>query len=193
MNTKEIKQLLEKYYNGESSIDEELILKDFFSREIVPDELEIEKDIFIYYSESSAIHLPSEGFGTRIINAIDDYEKNHAGFRWSRIYRTVTGIAAGILILAGSYFFFTYRSEPADTFSDPEIAYNEAMKILYVVSSRLNNGTRELEKVGMMQDAVNESIITLKRPAVTVGEKLKTLEMLHNTYMLLDSDRNKTK
>lgn len=193
MNTEEIKQLLEKYYNGESSIDEELILKDYFSREIVPDELELEKDIFIYYSETSAIHLPSEGFSARIINTIDNQEKNHARFRRRRIYRTVTGIAAGILILAGSYFFFTYRSEPADTFSDPEIAYNEAMKILYEVSSQLNNGTRELERVGMMQDAVNESIVALKRPAVTVGEKLKTLEMLHNTYMLLDIDQNKTK
>jgi hypothetical protein len=193
MNTEEIKQLLEKYYNGKSSIDEELILKDFFSREIVPDELEIEKDIFIYYSESSAMPLPSEGFGARIINAIDDQVKNHTGFRRRRIYRTVTGIAAGILILTGSYFFFTYRSEPADTFSDPEIAYNEAMKILYAVSAQLNNGTRELGKIGMMQDAANESIIALKRPAVIVEEKLKTLEKLHNAYMLLNNDQNKTK
>jgi hypothetical protein len=193
MNTEEIKQLLEKYYNGESSIDEELALKEFFTREIVPDELEIEKGIFNYYSESSAMPLPPEGFGDRIINAIDDQEKNLADFRRRRIFRTVTGIAAGILIMTGSYFFFTNRSEPADTFSDPEIAYNEAMKILYDVSARLNNGTRALEKVGMMQDAANESLIALTSPAVMAEGKMKTLEILHNAFILLDNDQDKAK
>ena len=86
MNTGEIKQLLEKYYNGESSVDEELILKEFFSREIVPEELEAEKNIFRFYLHSSGTPLPSEDFTKTILSAVDDEEINLTKFRKRRIW-----------------------------------------------------------------------------------------------------------
>jgi len=193
MTTEEIKQLLEKYYNGESSVDEEIILKEFFSREIIPDELKAERDIFSYYLKSSGIPLPSDGFTGRIISSIDKEEINLASFRKRRIFRALTTIAAGILILAGSYLLFKNKSEQADTFSDPEIAYNEAMKILYDVSARLNRGTKGLEKVGMMQDAANESFNILNKPASIVSEKMKSLDMLNDAFSLIGKKQNYTK
>ena len=189
MNTDEVKKLLEKYYEGDSSVDEELILKEFFSRDNMPEELEAEKDIFCYFLQSSGMPLPSEGFKDRIISAVDDEEIQVKYPGRKRILRIVAGIAASLLIIAGSYLYFNYRSEHSDTYSDPELAYNEAMKILVDVSVRLNRGTMELGKVGMMQDALDKSFETLNKPVSIVSEKMQALELLNNPFSLI-GDKN---
>ncbi|MFZ0282085.1 MAG: hypothetical protein WAL29_10570 [Bacteroidales bacterium] len=180
MNSEEIKRLLERYYNAETSEDEELELRSFFDQEVVPDDLRDEKEIFFYYDKVSDIQGPSGDFERKIIASIDDYEDLKAkksGYR--RILFTATGIAAGILILAGTYFFFARESEPVDTFSDPQIAYAETMKILYDVSARLNKGTEALEVVGMMQEVTRQSLDEMNMPAIILEEKLKPLGKLN--------------
>lgn len=189
MNTDEVKKLLEKYYEGDSSVDEELILKEFFSRNEVPEELEAEKDIFCCFLQLSGMPLPSGGFTDRIISAVDDEDILFKRSDRRKIFRIVTGIAASLLIIAGSYLFFNYRSEQPDTYSDPELAYNEAMRILVDVSVRLNRGTMELRKVGMMQDVLDKSFETLNKPSLMVSEKLQALEMLNNPFSII-GDKN---
>lgn len=189
MNTDEVKKLLEKYYEGDSSVDEELILKEFFSLNEVPEELEAEKDIFCCFLQLSGMPLPSGGFTDRIISAVDDEDILFKRSDRRKIFRIVTGIAASLLIIAGSYLFFNYRSEQPDTYSDPELAYNEAMRILVDVSVRLNRGTMELRKVGMMQDVLDKSFETLNKPSLMVSEKLQALEMLNNPFSII-GDKN---
>lgn len=189
MNTDEVKKLLEKYYEGDSSVDEELILKEFFSRNEVPEELEAEKDIFCCFLQLSGMPLPSGGFTDRIISAVDDEDILFKRSDRRKIFRIVTGIAASLLIIAGSYLYFNYRSEQADTYSDPELAYNEAMRILVDVSVRLNRGTMELRKVGMMQDVLDKSFETLNKPSLMVSEKLQALDMLNNPFSII-GDKN---
>jgi hypothetical protein len=189
MNTDEVKKLLEKYYEGDSSIDEELILKEFFSRDEMPEEFKAERDIFCYFLQSSGMPLPSGGFTDRIISAVDDADIRLKRSDRRRIFRIVTGIAASILIIAGSYLYFNYRSEQADTYSNPELAYNEAMKILVDVSVRLNRGTMELGKVGMMQDVLDKSLETLNKPTSIVGEKMQALDLLNDPFSII-GDKN---
>jgi len=66
--------------------------------------------------------------------------------------------AAGLLIMVGSYFFFSNKNELHDTFTDPEIAYAETMKILMDVSNRLNKGTKNLEPVGIINSVKSKNI-----------------------------------
>jgi hypothetical protein len=77
------------------------------------------------------------------------------------------------------YFFFARESEPTDTFSDPEIAYAETMKILHDVSIRLNKGTRALETVGMMQEVAQNSFNEISRPLNLIEEMLRPLDQLN--------------
>jgi hypothetical protein len=136
--------LLEKYYKGESTEDEELTLRTFFLSDIVPEGFEAEKEIFSYYSYAAGITEPSQGFEKRIIAAIDDSEIKADIHIVRRGLLTIMSTAAGILLLAGSYFFFIMEREPKDTFSNPQIAYAETVKVLYEVSSQLNRGTQAL-------------------------------------------------
>lgn len=185
MNTDEVKKLLEKYYEGDSSVDEEIILKEFFSRDEVPEELEAEKDIFCYFLQLSGMPLPAGGFTDRILSAVDDEDILSKRSYRRKIFRIVTGIAASLMIITGSYLYFNYRSGQSDTYSDPELAYNEAMRILVDVSVRLNRGTVELGKIGMMQDVLDKSFETLNKPSSMVSEKMKALELLNNPFSII--------
>lgn len=175
MNKKQIKSLLEKYYKAETSEEEELRLRRFFSDEDVPSEFLNEKEIFSYYHDLSEIADPPEDFADRIIAAAftEELKSGRSGNR--RIFLTITGIAAGLLILTGSYFFFLRKSEPIDTFTDPQIAYAETMKILYNVSVRMNQAAQALEPVARMQEIAVKSLDEIQKPEKIIEEKLKPL------------------
>lgn len=189
MNTEEIKKLLEKYYNAECSEEEEMILKKFFAEENISEELNEEKEIFNYYSVSSSVPEPSDGFEERIISAIDKADSAHTTAGTRKLWLSVASIAAGLLILTGSYFFFINRSESIDTYSDPDMAYAEAMKILYNVSARMNRGTRALETVALMQDVPGKSLKTINRSTTIIEEKLKTLDYFNKAVEIIDPER----
>lgn len=191
MNSEEIKHLLEKYYNGESTVKEEAYLKSFFRHGDIPEDLLDEKQIFNYYIKSAVVPEPSLVFGKKIIDALDSVDKDSLSLKRRRVFGTWTAIAAGLLILTGSYFFFIHKSEPGDTFSDPEIAYAETMKILYGVSIRMNNGTQALDRIGSMQEVTRQSLETINRSASTIQKKMKPLDHLRKAGNIMDSTNYK--
>jgi hypothetical protein len=190
MNTQEISRLLEKYYRGESSEDEELALKRFFLSDNLPEEFIAEKEIFTYYSETAEIPEPSSGFENRIIAAIEDNENNAGMLKVRRGLLAALSVAAGILLLMGSYFLFIHKSEPKDTFSNPELAYAETVKILFDVSIRMNQGAQALEPVIKMQDAASKSLATFNKSTGLINKNLKNLDyfqkVLNIVYSPLD-------
>jgi hypothetical protein len=190
MNPEEIKHLLERYYEGESTGEEERLLKEFFSKHDILEDLYDEKEIFKYYVQSAGIPEPSSDFESRIISALDSVDRDSISLKHRRIYGILTGIAAGLLILTGSYFFFIHKQGPRDTFSDPEIAYAETMKILYNVSARFNKGTKVLETVGQLENITAKSLKTINKPAGILEEKLKALDKFSRTIDVLNSINN---
>jgi len=188
MNTEEIKNLLERYYNAECSEEEEMILRKFFREEDVPEELLEEKEIFNYYSSSGTVPEPSAGFEERIISAIDKADTATLTSGRRKLWLSIASIAAGLLILTGTYFFFSNRSENIDTFSDPDIAYAEAMKILYNVSVRMNRGTRALETVAMIQEIPGRSLKTINKSTTIIEEKLKPLGYFNKAVEIINPE-----
>lgn len=69
MDTKKIKQLLEKYFEGETSLEEEKILHNYFTTEDIPDHLTSYRDQFGYINELSQA-TPGDHF-----NALDKIEE----------------------------------------------------------------------------------------------------------------------
>jgi len=188
MNSEEIKRLLEKYYDGATSSEEELLLKKFFSGETIPPDLSIDGEIFRYYMQMAQIPEPSSNFEERIVSVIDREDENIAVFKRKRLFVTISGIAAVLLILAGSYFFFTSRSEPRDTYSDPEVAYAETMKILYDVSARLNQGTKALGHLSELQDETQKTMATVSRSTAKIEDNIKPLDNVFNAIGKADSN-----
>ncbi len=158
MNEEELKRLIHKYYNGESTEEEENALRVFFRKHDIPRGYEAEKVIFGYYDGSETIPEPSHDFEARILAAIDASERKSS---LRRYIIPLISVAAGILILAGTWFFFTGRSETNDTYTDPQLAYMETIKILHDVSSQLNQSVRELEPVGRLNEVGKKSFIPI--------------------------------
>jgi len=191
MKSEEIKRLLEKYYEGESTVEEEVYLKNFFSLGNIPEDLINEKEIFSYYLKSAIVPEPSLVFEKNIIAALDSIGEASLDQKRRRAFGIFTSVAALILILTGSYFFFIHKSEPRDTFSDPEIAYAETMKILYGVSIRLNKGTQALDRMSSMQEVTRQSLETINRSASTIQEKMKPLAQIRKAGNIIDSTSDK--
>ncbi len=129
MELSDIEKLLEKYFEGETTISEEKELKAYFAGETVPSHLEKYQYLFQYFSEESTIRTHKE------LNLDTDKRKN---YRW-------IGIAASIALVVG--LFLAKNSKPAeleDTFEDPEIALQETKKILNMVSEYMNEGRQGL-------------------------------------------------
>jgi hypothetical protein len=192
MNTKELNRLLEKYYKGESTEAEEEKLRRFFSGENIPEGYDTEKAIFSYYDEANAIPEPSYDFEARILDGIDRYEEGRRKFSIRRHLIPSLSAAAGILLLAGSYFFFIHRSEPRDTFTDPQIAYAETMKILMNVSSQLNRGAMALEPVGKMNQMTTKSFESIHKSTKIVERNLKSLDYLERAIEIINVPAEKS-
>jgi hypothetical protein len=195
MNEEELKRLIEKYYNGESTEEEESALKNYFRKDNIPDGYESEKLIFSYYTESAEFPEPSLDFEARILAGINASDIKSGSHKMKRYLLPVLSAAAGLLILAGSYFFFVSRTETADTFSDPEIAYAETIKILRDVSSQLNHGGQVLEPVGKINEITRKSFESLHNSTRIIEKNLRNLDNLQRaieiSHVPVDKNVNK--
>jgi hypothetical protein len=187
MKEEDLKRLIEKYYNGESTEEEEKTLRDYFNRNSFIKGYEAEKIIFSYYDESAEIPEPSHNFEAQILAAIDASDRKKGTQKLKRYLLPLLSAAAGLLILAGSYFFFINKADRQDTFSDPEIAYAETLKILRDISSQLNRGASTLEPVGKMNEMKIKSLGTINKSAKIAG---RNLEYLQRTMKLTKATGN---
>ncbi len=82
-----------------------------------------------------------------------------------RLVYTISGIAAGLLLLAGSYFFLVERQvqdivsisgEEQYTTEEAMLAYEEAKNALLLVSRVMNTGTEQLEALSIMTEATRD-------------------------------------
>jgi hypothetical protein len=183
MNKEEMEKLLEKYYSAETSEEEEQMLRSFVLKgDLSPDSFP-EKDIFMFYSEED-IPSPSPDFEDRIIAAVGREEKNRRKGLRIKVMYSLSGIAAGVALLAGVYFMFSDKAEPADTFSDPELAYAETIKILSQVSEKMNSGMKGLEPIGKMNSATR----LVSGSVSKIEKEMSAVTDLQNKLRLIGSD-----
>ncbi len=70
MDYKYIDQLLERYWKCETSLEEEDILRTFFSQEVIPAQLEKYKTLFAYEQETAKNDVLSEDFDRKMMAMI---------------------------------------------------------------------------------------------------------------------------
>ncbi len=156
MKSKEIRALLDKYYKGETTLDEEKTLRKYFlDNPDVSEEFIVDKEQFIMFDKAAKMDVPFDDFEERLERLIDDQKLIQPAFKSTRFWIRVAGVAASILIVFSVYNSFKYfvnKPEDKGTFDDPVIAYEETKKALYFVSAKFNQGTEKLTNVSKLEE-----------------------------------------
>jgi hypothetical protein len=75
MDYKYIQQLLERYWNADTSLEEERILKAFFSQDNLPEDLKKYKSLFAYEQQETEQDVLGEDFDERILKLTEGVKK----------------------------------------------------------------------------------------------------------------------
>lgn len=148
MESDRIEIILEKYFQGESTIAEENELKNYFSSSNVAQHLEQYKPIFGYFSQVKEQRLTQE-------IPLQTKKRNVA---WLSI------AASAVLLLGiGSYFYLnnTNNTTPVvaksdlGTYDSPEEALVATQKALAMVSHNVNTGIESVQYIKEYEQSKN--------------------------------------
>jgi hypothetical protein len=153
MDSKQLEQLLEKYWNCETSLEEEKQLRDFFQGE-VPENLKDTADLFRYFETQQSKSVGGSDFDAALIKRIKQPEG-----RSVKMISNYARIAAGIIVVVTATYFVrqevrkAYPPEIVDTYSDPKLALEETKKALMMISKGFNKAQKEAEKIKAFNEA----------------------------------------
>jgi len=165
----EIRKLLDRFYLGETTLEEENKLQEYFSSPSIPEELLPDRDLFRSMGNASDSVVVPEGLNQKILDAIDQQEHKVVRARRISLY-SLSGLAAGLLVVIALYVGYFKNDGSSgiaqqmnDTYEDPQDAYEEARRTLAYVSAKLNSGTSELEHVKKASQAASDPIESLSK------------------------------
>lgn len=157
MNFHRIENLLEQYFEGNTSLEEEKLLKDFFQGEEIPAHLESLKDTFNYFSKENTKDELDESFDQKLFTKINHFEIDHKRQNRKRFLYFASGIAASILIIISIIANINpFASKLSETFDNPQAAYLETKRALMLVSGTLNRGIKPVEKMAKFDEGIEQ-------------------------------------
>ena len=185
MDIKKAEALVEKYYKGETTPEEELQLREFFrTAENIPGHLMPEKEMFSLYSKAAGEKVPLRGFMENLEKVIDEQPSIQIGVR-KPVFYWISGLAAGVALLLAGYFLIVHKPADVvdnyavrDTYQDPRLAYEETQKVLLYISQKMNEGTVQLHNVSKIRKPV-QSLQNLKKLDAGMSQ-LHMLQYLNN-------------
>lgn len=131
MELKQIEILLEKYFEGETTLQEEKELKAYFSSNNVAPHLDVYVPMFTNFQKQKEIQFTK---------ALPLQPRKRNNVKW-------IGVAASVVVLFGTLLYFNNQNTSKDlgTFSSPEEAFLETQKALHMVSLEVNKGVKSME------------------------------------------------
>ncbi|AWK02773.1 hypothetical protein HYN56_00505 [Flavobacterium crocinum] len=149
MELNKIEDILEKYFQGETSIAEENQLKEYFSSSNVAQHLEQYKPMFGYFSQAkeqkSTYEIP-----------LQSKKRNVA---WLSI-----AASAVVLLGIGTYFFVSEKNDTTavasqkelGTYDNPEEALKATQKALALLSNNVNVGIESVQYIKEYEQSKNK-------------------------------------
>ncbi len=162
MDYNKIRAILDKYWKGESSVEEEVQLRDFFSQNDIPEDLKPFQPLFMFFASEQEMKM-DESFDEKLFQKLGSPQKPGAKIRRMPYY--LLRIAAAVLLLVSVYFvaeqgFLKPGQEIAAEEEEmtPEEVYAHTKEALMLVSAKMNKGT-SLANTGMSKMAKATSVI----------------------------------
>jgi hypothetical protein len=145
--TQDIEQLLEKYFEGETSVAEEKALKTYFQQPTIAPHLEVYRELFGYFQVAQQIeYKPATA---KVVTMNTARQGRHYKWWWQVAAVLAIGIALWCLIpqtySSNAAVAVTIEWEAYET-TDTEAAYEETLKALELLSEALGGGKQKVVK-----------------------------------------------
>lgn len=163
MDYKYIEQLIDRYFDGATSIAEERILKAFFSQDEIPAHLAKYADLFRYEAEGQSDTL-GDDFDQRVISRLQNdgdaptahvhIERLTFADRIRPLWRAAAAVA--IVVLVGGSLHKAYTIHPIEPISQFGTEDGEAMQPTTIDGKEYNPAQfiQEGEKVAITTDTI---------------------------------------
>jgi len=158
MDSNKIDALLSKYWNCETSLEEEQQLREHFKSGNIPEQQKETAALFRYFELQKKKSLTDVSFDAQILAKT---RKEKKGIIVKLAYNSMR-IAAGVAVLLVAIWFIrteVRKSTPqavVDTYSDPKLALEETKKALMMISRSFGRAKEETQKINMFNDAQKE-------------------------------------
>lgn len=152
MDYKNINHLLEKYWEGETSLQEEESIKQYFNNGKVAPELEQYKSLFQYFKEEQDVMI-SDDFEKRLLEQIENEQKvvpaKVRKLSWMTSVRAIA--AVGIILMAAVFVFQNMEGEEKDVWAQYEVedeqeAIEATKAALALLSGKMKKGSKKATK-----------------------------------------------
>lgn len=156
MDYNKIKILLEKYWNCETTLEEESILQEYLSGTDIPEDLKEFAPLFQYYKSQREVRT-SNGFEERVIKEIKSKEQKGKRKYLNIYYKSAAAVILILFFVTIHQRFIAVREKATvlvqDTFEDPQKALEETKKALLLVSEKWNKGKENIAKLSEFNKA----------------------------------------
>lgn len=154
MTTNDFKELLDKFYNAESTAEEESKLKKLFKDDAVPEGFEADRALFD--TLNATVPAVPQDMSKRIERDMDRWNTFEAAVaRKARTANTrwTVGVAAGLLLLFGIGNYYNqpkmkpqpYAGNLMETYENVDDAAAETERALTKFSTAINKGLRKID------------------------------------------------
>jgi hypothetical protein len=158
MEYNKISELLEKYWEGETSLEEEEMLRSFYATEHkeLPADLLEAQSLFRYFHTEANLELPELPEMETVIAQLSPVVKQKPWDHWMK-YAAVFLIAIGLGYAGRQYQEKQRRMDVVlaqrDTYDDPQKAFAATQKALRLLAKNLNKGTSQVQKLSYFNEA----------------------------------------
>ncbi|MBN2638902.1 MAG: hypothetical protein JXR65_07430 [Bacteroidales bacterium] len=182
MNYKQIDKLLESFYAGETTLEEEDLLRDFFRSEELPEKYQAEKIQFTAYQESFDLEVLDEEFDKKLLSQMEpEIKRSKSIRRWAFSFSGVAAAALVVALLWADGFFRANQPLPG-TINNPELAFAETRKAFMLISKNLNQGLAPVQEASsdFSRPLQQASDINLLSSSLQQASKIRVLDQTYD-------------
>lgn len=156
MDLHKAEQLLEKYWQCETSLEEEQALREFFRQRGAPASMKAPADLFQFFETEKEKSLDNN-FERTVTKKLSTRRRGKIVSMVS--FGNIARIAAGIAVLVAATLFIrqeirkSYPQELQDTYSDPKMAFEETKRALEMISNSFGVAKKEASKIQLLNEA----------------------------------------
>lgn len=162
MDSKKLEELLQKYWDCETSLEEEQQLREYFRSEKVPEQMKEAASLFHYF-EQQKNNSVNEQFDKTLLGQLKKPKARPTGAsgrgKVTNLVQTSLRIAAGVAVLVVAVFFVRQEIRKTDavamedTYDDPQKALEETKKALMMISKGFGRAEQQAKKINLLNEA----------------------------------------